>query len=200
MNPLFRLDQFAASIDQRLVTRVVNVVMVDSMLGNMATNQDCLMAVQLYGYITRYDLDCPDIVSLYCGLCSSLMKHNSEYYLVCSNIECIDFNNHETRQTTPCYHFNIRADVSDETGTLTSVKMSPVMLEKLLGPPSDFIRLTDETKTWYKWKIMFKPQKLTLALLLPTQESMSSHSMVVDMSPVTYEEMSIKMPSPTGLV
>ena len=154
----------------------------------------------MYGYITRYDLDCPDIVSLYCGLCSSLMKHNSEYYLVCSNIECVDFNNHETRQTTPCYHFNIRADVSDETGTLTSVKMSPVMLEKLLGPPSDFIRLTYETRTWYKRKIMFKPQKLTLALLLPTPESMSSHSMVVDMTPVTYEEMSIKMPSPNGLV
>ena len=119
--------------------------------------------------------------------------------LVCSNIECVDFNNHETRSTTPCYHFNIRADVSDETGTLTSVKMSPVMLEKLLGPLSDFIWLTDETKTLYKWKIMFKPQKLTLALLLPTPESMSSHSMVVDMTPATYEEMSIKMPSPTGL-
>ena len=196
---LSRLDKFAASLDTRQVTRVVNAIMLDSMLGNMATNQDCLVAVKFYGYLTRYDVDCPDAVSLHCGLCSGLLKYNSEDVLICSNIECVEFNNPEPK-STPCQHYNIRADISDETGTLTSVKMNPGMLEKHLGPPSEFIHLSDQTRTGYKWQMMFKPLKLTLALLLQTPESKSSHSMIVDMAPVTYEEMSIKMPSPTSVV
>ena len=50
---LSRLDLFVTSLDTKLVTKVVNVVMLESLLGEKCTNQDSLVAVKLYGYITK---------------------------------------------------------------------------------------------------------------------------------------------------
>ena len=189
-----RLDQFVSGLDPRTVTRVANVAMVEAMMtARQEPGQESLAAVTLYGYITRFDADCcaEETVSLHCGACSGLLRPQPDTgHLGCGKLECP-----APDTGSPSQKFSVRADVSDETGSLASVKMAPALLERVLGPPGDFVKLSDQTRTGYKWRVMLKPLKMTLALLLPTPDR-SGHCMVVDMSSVTLEEITVKMPSP----
>ena len=195
-----RLDQFVSSLDIRNVNRTVNTEMLDSMLRTKlsSSSQDCLVAVVLYGAITKFDIDCDEAVSLHCGACTSLLKRDSGTIMACDNMECSEFGNTSPERISPTQHYNMRADVSDETGTLTGVKIFSGLLEKRLGSPTEFMMLSDQTKTGYKWQVMMKTLKITLAMLLPTVNHQTSHIMIADLAPVTLEEVATKMPSPSA--
>ena len=193
-----RLDQFVTSLDPGQVTRVANVTMVEEMLAAGGTSKDSsLTAVKVYGYITRFDIDCPEAVFLHCGCCSLVLRQDSNSGdFLCLNMECGDFSKRRHERSSPSMKYGARADLSDETGTITGVKMSQAMLETRLGPPGEFIKLSDMTRTGYKWSVMLRPLKVTLAMVLPTSESRAGHCMVVDLKPSTLEEITVKMPSP----
>ena len=117
--------------------------------------------------------------------------------MVCVNIDCKEYNNTSQVRVNPSQQFNLRVDVSDETGTLPSIKIRQAMLEKRFGRPADFANLSCRTKTGYKWQIMFKPMKIILAMMLPTGDQKNYTIMMVDVRPSTLEEISINMPSPS---
>jgi len=191
-----RLDGYVSSLDLSHVTRVVNISMLQTLLKEKCTGQDPMLAVIVYGYLTRYDVDCPETIALHCSSCSELLKKSDDQYLICTNMECGEFNNSRYDRPAPCPRYNVKADLSDETGTLSSVKIFQNFLEKKLGSPAEFMRLTHETRTAYKWQLMLKPVKMTIAMRLPASDSGLFHLMLVDVRPTTFEEMSIKMPSP----
>ena len=197
-SPVSRLDQFVTSLDPSQVTRVANVTMVEQMLTSGGASKDSsLAAVKVYGYITRFDIDCPEAVTLHCGCCSLGLRqdlHTGDY--LCVNMECGDFSKRRQERSSPCMKYGVRADLSDETGTITGIKMSQALLESRLGAPGEFIKLSDMTRTGYKWSVMLRPLKVILAMVLPTSDSRAGHCMVVDMMPATLEEITVKMPSP----
>ena len=197
-SPVSRLDQFVTSLDPSQVTRVANVTMVEHMMTSGGASKDSsLAAVKVYGYITRFDIDCPEAVTLHCGSCSLGLRQdvNTGDYL-CVNMECGDFSKRRQERSSPCMKYGVRADLSDETGTITGIKMSQALLESRLGAPGEFIKLSDMTRTGYKWSVMLRPLKVILAMVLPTSDSRAGHCMVVDMMPATLEEITVKMPSP----
>ena len=112
-------------------------------------------------------------------------------------MDCKEYNNTSQDRAHPSQQFNIRVDVSDETGTLSSVKIRQAMLEKRFGRPADFAQLSYRTKIGYKWQIMFKPMKIILAMMLPTGDQKNYTIMMVDAWPTSLEEITIKMPSPS---
>ena len=71
------------------------------------------------------------------------------------------------------------------------------MLERFLGPASDFTNLSAAIKTDFKWQMFLKPMKLSLVIMKPTREKNSATMVIVDFSPVTLAEITTKMPSPT---
>ena len=183
-----------ASLDPGQVTRVANVTMVEEMLASVGARQDSsLAAVKVYGYITRFDIDCPEAVNLHCGCCSlGLRQDLNTGDLLCLNMECGDFG----KRSSPCMKYGVRVDLSDETGTITGFKMSQAMLETRLGAPGEFIKLSDMTRTGYKWSVTLRSLKVIVAMVLPTSDSRAGHCMVVDMMPVTLQEITVKMLSP----
>lgn len=194
-----RLDQFVATIESNSVSRVVNVMMVQSMCQKITQPKDCLVPVCLFGYITKFDIDCPEAVGFKCGVCSGPFKSCPEQLgeEVCVNMDCKEFNNTSQDRVNPSQQYNIRVDVSDETGTLASIKIRQAMLETRFGRPADFTQLSYRTKAGYKWQIMFKPMKIILAMMLPTGDRKNHTIMMVDAWPTSLEEISIKMPSPS---
>ena len=151
-----RLDQFVATIEPSMVSRVVNVMAVQAMCEKTTQAKDSMMSVRLYGYITKLDIDCPEAVSLRCGACAGPFKVGQEYggEMVCVNMECREFNNIRQDRINPSQQFYVRGDISDETGTLASIKISQAMLDSYLGPPAEFAKLSDQTKTAFKWQLV----------------------------------------------
>ena len=117
--------------------------------------------------------------------------------MVCVNIDCNEYSNISQNRVNPSQTYNVRADVSDETGTLDNIKISQTMLERCFGNPAEFAILSDITKTAYKWSLMFKPMRIILAMMLPTGDNKNSTIRLVDAFPTTLEEITTKMPSPS---
>ena len=117
--------------------------------------------------------------------------------MVCMNIDCKEYSNIGQDKVKPSPTFNVRVDVSDETGTLPHMRISQGMLERRFGHPADFATLSDHTKTAFKWQIMFKPMRIILAMMLPTGDNKNSNLMLVEALPTTLEEITIKMPTPS---
>ena len=194
-----RLDQFVATIDIKLVSRVANVMMVKAMCQKTSQVKDSMMSVCLFGYITKFDIDCPDAVNLRCGSCSGPFKSVPDMggEMVCVNMECREYNNIGQNRINPSQQYNVRVDVSDETGTLANIKIRQSMLENRFGTPTDFTNISDHTKTAFKWQLVFKPWRIILAMMLPTGDQRNSTVMLVDALPTTLEEITTKMPSPS---
>ena len=192
------MDQFVASLDPGQVTRVANVPMLEEMLASGGSSKDSsLAAVKVYGYITRFDIDCPEAVNLHCGCCSlGLRQDLNTGDLLCLNMECGEFSKGRQEKASPCMKYGVRVDVSDETGTITGSKMSQAMLETRLGAPGEFIKLSAMPRTGYQWSGLLSPLKVILAMVLPTSDSRAGHCMVVDMMPAPLEEITVKMLSP----
>jgi len=187
-----RLDGYVSSLDLSHVTRVVNISMLQTLLKEKCTGQDPMLAVCVYGYLTRFDVDCPETIALHCSSCSELLKKTDNQYLICMNMECGEFKNTRFDRPAPCPRYNVRADISDETGTLSSVKIYQSFLVKKLGSPAEFVRLTHETRTAYKWQFMLKPVKMTIAMRLPASDSGLFHLMLVDVRRTTLEECQLR--------
>ena len=117
--------------------------------------------------------------------------------MVCSNMECKQYNNARVETLNLVHQFDVRGDISDETGSLSSVKINQAMLERLLGQPTEFMNLSHQAKTDYKWNFLLKPMKIILAVMLPTGDRKKAAVMIVDAFPSSLEEMNAKMPSPT---
>jgi len=194
-----RLDQFVGTIDTNSVSRVANVMMVQTMCQSITQTKDSLVSVCLFGYITNLNIDCQEAVGFKCGACSGPFKPCREQggEMVCVNIDCKEYSNISQDKVKPSQTYNVRVDVSDETGTLPHMKISQRMLERRFGLPAEFATLSDHTKTAYKWQIMFKPMKIILAMMLPTGENKNSTLMLVEVLPTSLEEITIKMPSPS---
>ena len=194
-----RLDQFVATIDPKLVNRVVNVVTVQAMCEKTTEVKDSMVSVRLYGYITKLDIDCPESVSLMCGGCSgpfrAVAEHGGE--MVCVNMECREYSNTRHDRVNPSMQFYVRGNITDETGTLANIKISHTMLDRHLGPPTEFNKLSDQTKTAYKWQLVFKPMRVTLAMMLPTGDKRNTTIMLVEATSITLEEVTAMMPSPS---
>ena len=188
-----RLDQFVAAIQPQTVTKVVNVLNVQMMREKSAGTQEALQAVSLYGFLSRLDLDCEDTVTLRCGRCCGLL---TGLEAVCVSMDCEDFNVSGPGRMIPSQQYYLRADVSDETGSLSGLKVSQTFLTRNLGPAAEFARLSDQTKTAFKWQFFLRPMKITLALMLPTSDSRTFTGMVVEAVPATLEEICAKMPTP----
>ena len=194
-----QLDQFVATIDPNCSCRVVNVMMVQAMCEDVVQSNESMVVVKLYGYITRFDIDCPEAVSIRCGACKGPFKSSYEFgnRMVCSNMECKQYNNARVETLNLVHQFDVRGDISDETGSLSSVKINQAMLERHLGQPTDFMNLSHQAKTAYKWNFLLKPMKIMLAVMLPTGDRKKAAVMIVDAFPSSLEEMNTKMPSPT---
>jgi len=194
-----RLDQFVSTIDTKSVTRVANVMMLQDMRQKICQAKDSLVPVCLFGYITNLNIDCPEAVGFKCGSCSGPFKTCQEQggAMVCVNIDCNEYSNISQNRVNPSQTYNVRADVSDETGTLDNIKISQTMLERCFGNPAEFAILSDITKTAYKWSLMFKPMRIILAMMLPTGDNKNSTIRLVDAFPTTLEEITTKMPSPS---
>ena len=187
-----RMDQYIANIDVRYVDRILNISSLQKML--MRNDKDQLMTVNIYGFISKFDIDCPDVVTLKCGACSGSLKPNALGQRLCTNLECRDYQN---LAVSPNFDFAVRADISDETGSLVSVKVHESLLTEYFGSALQMINTSEATRTQYKWKLMLKPLKLTLAVMLSTGGMRSASYVLVSTIPVTMEERTIKMPSPT---
>ena len=194
-----RLDQFVGTIDTKSVGRVVNVMMVQTMCQHVTQTKDSLVSVCLFGYITNLNIDCQEAVGYKCGACSGPFKPCQEQggEMVCMNIDCKEYSNISQDKVKPSPTYNVRVDVSDETGTLPHMRISQGMLERRFGHPADFATLSDHTKTAFKWQIMFQPMRIILAMMLPTGDNKNSTLMLVEALPTTLEEITIKMPTPS---
>ena len=120
------------------------------------------------GYITRFDIDCPE--ALHCGACSLVLRqdpHTGD--LLCHNMECGDYSKRRNERSSPSIKYGVRADLSDEAGAIIGVKMSQAKLETRLGLPGKFIKLSDMTRTGYKWSMMLRP--LTVTLVSPGRDT-----------------------------
>ena len=117
--------------------------------------------------------------------------------MVCVNMECREFNNIRQDRINPSQQFYVRGDISDETGTLASIKISQAMLDSYLGPPAEFAKLSDQIKTAFKWQLVLKPMRITLAMMLPNGDHRNTTIMLVEATPTTLEEVAVKMPSPS---
>ena len=172
--------------------------MVEEMMAEGGSSKEnSLTAVKVYGYITRFDIDCPEAVVLHCSCCNLVLRKDlNTGDLVCDNMECREYSSRRQERSSPSPRYGLRADLSDETGTIAGVKISQALMESRIGPPGDFIQLSDSTRTSYKWSVMLKPLKVTLAMVLPTTDSRAAHCMIVDMTPASLEEITAKMPSP----
>merc|ERR1719305_426837 len=163
-----------------------------------------LVPVLLYGFLTKLDLDSDDAVSLRCGRCSGPMTLGNGGE-VCSSFDCKDFNVSGPQRMLSSQQYLLKADVSDmiladvsdETGTLSGIRVSSTFLIKNLGPAAEFARLSGETKTAFKWRWFLKPLKLSLALLLPSAENISTTGMLADAAEVGLQELTAKMPAPS---
>ena len=163
---------------------------------------DSMMSVCLFGYITKFDIDCPDAINFRCGSCSGPFKPVPDMggmggEMVCVNMECREYNNIRQDRINPSQQYNVRVDVSDETGTLANIKIRQSMLENRYGNPTEFTNISDHTKTAFKWQLVFKPWRIILAMMLPTGDQRNSTVMLVDALPTTLEEITTKMPSPS---
>ena len=118
------------SLDPGQVTRVANVTMVEEMLAAGGTSKDSsLTAVKVYGYITRFDIDCPEAVALHCGCCSLVLRQDSNTGdFLCLNMECGDFSKRRHERSSPSMKYGARADLSDETGTITRLPSLLLMI------------------------------------------------------------------------
>ena len=117
--------------------------------------------------------------------------------MVCVNMECREYNNIREDRINPSQQFYVRGDISDETGTLASIRTSQAMLDRHLGPPAEFAKLSEQTKTAFKWQLVFRPMRITLAMMLPTGDQRNATIMLVEATPVSLEEVTAKMPSPS---
>ena len=194
-----RLEQFSSSLDLDHISRIVNIESLNHMLTQTHTSSssDDLMAVKVFGYITRFDVDCPEAISYTCGSCSGPLRRDCGSREVCLNLECSEYNS-VVDVSAPVKNFNMRADITDETGTLTNIKLFAPVLEKRLGlgTAAEFPMLSEQTKTFYKWQVMMKPMKITVAALLTNSMYQRYHAMIVDIVPASLEEIATKMPSP----
>jgi len=195
-SPFSRLDQFVASAPLSSFNRVVNVVGVQDMQENVVAASESLVPVVVYGFLTQLDLDSDDAISLRCGRCGGPMVSNEDGE-VCSSFDCKDFNVCGPERMLPSQQFKLRVDVSDETGTLSGLRVSSAFLSKNLGSVAEFARLSGETKTAFKRRWFLKPLKLSLALLLPTAPHISSTGMLVDAAEVSLQEIAAKIPAPS---
>jgi len=193
---LARLDQFVTSVPLSSFNRIVNVVSVQDMQENLVLPSEALVPVLLYGFLTKLDLDSDDAVSLRCGRCSGPMTLGNGGE-VCSSFDCKDFNVSGPERMLPSQQYRLKADVSDETGTLSGIRVSSAFLIKNLGPAAEFARLSGETKTAFKWRWFLKPLKLSLALLLPTAENSYPAGMLADAAEVGLQELTAKVPAPS---
>ena len=114
-----KMDQFISTVDLRFVDKIVNISTLKKMM-RRRNDKDQLMIVNIYGFITRLDLDCPEAVTMKCGRCSGSLKPNVDGQRLCTNLECSDYQNIDA---VPSYEYSVRADISDETGTLPSLKV-----------------------------------------------------------------------------
>ena len=84
------------------------------------------------------------MVILRCGRCCGLL---TGLEAICVSMDCEDFNVSGPGRMIPSQQYYLRADVSDETGSLSGLKVSQTFLTRNLGPAAEFARLSDKTKT-----------------------------------------------------
>ena len=186
-----RMERFIASADLG-VDRVYNISSLQRML-QKRKDKDQFMILNIYGFITKFDLDGEDVVRLNCGKCSGGLKLSHHSQLACTNMECSAYQN---TGIIPTYEYAVRLDISDETGSLTSVKINQAFLEEKFGPASQFSSISHITRTVYKWQLMMKPMKLSLAVMFSTGGERTSSTVIVATQAVSLQEMTSKMPTP----
>ena len=187
-----RMDRFIASTDVAQVDRVLNISSLQRML-QKRKDKDQFMILNIYGFITKFDLDSEDVVRLKCGKCCGGLKLSQNSQLACTNMECSDYQN---TAVIPTYEYAVRLNISDETGSLTSVKINQAFLEEKYGPASQFSSISDTTRTMYKWQLMMKPMKLSLAVMFSTGGERTSSTVIVATQTVSLQEMTSRMPTP----
>lgn len=193
-SPISRLDQYVASLPPGAFGSVVNVAKLQQMVDVVVGSGEALAAVTVYGFLTRFDLDSAEAVSLRCGRCGGALAAAGEES-VCAAFDCRDFNV-APAPSVPSPRYFLRCDVTDETGTMGGLRLSGTFLVNNFGPAAEFSQLSDQTKTAYKWRWFLRPVRVSLALLLPTAESRAFTGMVAGLAPAGLEELCAKMPSP----
>jgi len=197
-----RLDQFVATIDLRAVSRVINTMTVHALCQKTVPEKESLIIFSLYGYLTKFDIDTSDAISLRCGRCSGpfrpLADQSDDEVSVCTSIDCGDYNTSDGQgRMSPSQQFSLRANISDETGSLTNVRVRQEMLARHFGPAAEFVDLSSQTKTAYKWQLFLKPMKFILALMLPTADMRNSTTLLVEALSADLQEITSRMPSPS---
>ena len=186
-----RLDRYISSIDARHVDRILNTSGLQKMLRR--NDMDQLMTVNIYGTITKLNIDSPDVVILQCGVCHGSLKPNMAGQKLCVNMECSDY---QSLDVSPSYDFAVRADISDESGCLGNVKIHKSLLTEYFGSAAELANMSDTTRTQFQWQLMLTPLKICLAVILSTGGHRVSQAVIVATFPVSLEEMTIRMPSP----
>ena len=126
------LPQYVASLPPGAFGTVVNVAKLQQMVEVVAGSGEALAAVTVYGFLTRFDLDSSDAVSLRCGRCGGALTAVGEE-TVCAAFDCRDFNV-APAPTVPSPRYFLRCDVTDETGTMAGLRVAGTFLGNNFGP------------------------------------------------------------------
>ena len=98
-------------------------------------------------------------------MCSQKLKKKDGDNLSCGNLDCC---NYYSANAQVSLQYDVKADISDETGTLVNCRVNSSMLERILGIASDFTNLSAAIKTDFKWQMFLKPMKLSLVIMKPS--------------------------------
>jgi len=191
-----RMDGVVASIHPGSITQVHNVFSLQDEFSRVYQEKEAVLLTNIYGTITRFDIDQDKVpIVRRCGNCSGLYKKDeSSPELSCLNIDCKDYRSMAENRSV-VLQYDVKVDLSDETGTLLACILRPEVMERLFGvKAADFAELSEVSRRSFKLDFFLKPLKLTLGIMLPTHDRKVVMISVVDMSPATLEEICSKMP------
>jgi len=192
-----RMDSIIARTNLDSVTQVHNVFSLQKELNRVHNEKEAVLLTNIFGYITRFDLDQDQAPLMYkCGHCCFVLQRDESGALTCQNIDCREFRSRaESRPVIVDY--NVKVDISDETGTILSCNLRSDIMEKMYGvKANDFVELSGASKTSFKWDLFLSPMKLLLGIMLPTLERRAVVITVVNLQHANLEEMCSKMPTP----
>jgi len=191
-----RMDSLLASFNPASIVQVHNVNSLQGEIYTPCQEKDSMLITNVYGYITRMDIDNPKAsTQLRCGNCSWMYRaDDASSPPCCQNIDCRDYRSTSSERIE---NYDVRVDVTDETGTLVSVPMRSEVLSRALGiDAAEYSGMSDVTRTALKWDLCFIPLKISVGIMLPTQDRRAPVLSIVFLDSANITDVCSKVPAP----
>jgi len=195
---LSRMDSLLTNINLASISQVHNVFsLTEELQDKICQDKEDVLFTNIYGYITKFDIDLDQSVVLRCGCCAGPYKADeTSHALSCLNIDCkmyrIDGPNRQA-----VHQYDVKADISDETGTILACRVRPEVLERAFGVNAqEFTELSDVGRTSFKWTLFLVPLKVCLGILLPSQDRRQPFISIVHLGHVSMEQLCANVPTP----